>query len=116
MVVDAKGQFSTKDDFVGTDFWVMARVRNKNKSYSYCYIKILSKEEVTNENGFTHSVYTILELDIRWLSRGDVYYCTQEDKDRKLNGSGAKVDSWDIKLIEPLEIATTDEMFKIKDN
>ena len=115
MVVDAKGQFSTKDDFVGTDFWVMARVRNKNKSYSYSYIKILSKEEVTNDEGFTNDVYTILELDIRWLSHGDVYYCNQEEKDRKLNSKGAKVDSWDIKLIEPIEIATTDEIFKVKE-
>lgn len=113
MVVDIKGQLTTKDDFVGTDFWVMARVHNKNKTYSYCYIKILSKSETVNERGFTYNQYTILELDIRYLSHGDVYYCTQSEKDRLLNSKGTLVDEWDIRLIDPIEIASTDEIIRV---
>ena len=114
MVVGVSGQFNTVDDFVGTDLWVRARVRHKC-AYSYSYIKVLSSGEETTEHGFTYKVYTILELDIRYLSRSDVYHCKQSDKDYKLQSKGMTIPGYDIKLLEPIDIATTDEMFHLID-
>ena len=113
MIQGIGNQLQTLDDFVGTDFWVRARVRNSNSSYSYEFIQVVSSDKETTEHGFTYKTYNIREIDIRQLSRGDVYYCTQYDKDRKLNSKGIKYPGYNIRLLEPLEIASTDEMFRV---
>ena len=109
------GQIQGIDDLVGTDYWIRARIKVNSKAYAYCYIQILDSKEVEGNYGIKHTEYTARSIDIRRLSASDVLYCTSETKKYILNGSGIKLPSWDIKIIEPIEVATTDEMFHLTD-
>ena len=109
------GDIHNLDDLVGTDLWVRARIKHKQKAYSYCMIKILNSNEATSENGYEYTEYTFLSIDIRRLSPSDVLYCTAETRDYILDGKGITLPSWDIKLLEPLELVPEEEMFHITD-
>ena len=115
MVVGLKGQIKGLDDLIGTDLWVRVRLRNDNGSHSYSFIKVLDAEERTSANGYTTKYYRFLELDIRYLSRAEVYHCTNEDCEYKLKSKGRVLPDYAIKILQPIELAETDDIFKITD-
>lgn len=113
MVVGLKGQIKDLDDLIGTELWVRVRLHNDNGSYSYSYIMVLGSEEKTSERGYTTKYYRFLELDIRYLSRADIYHCNNETCEYKLNSKGRSLPGYAIKILQPMELIDTDEIFKI---
>lgn len=102
------------DDLVGTEYWVRARIKQKyTGKYGYFMIMLLDSNKVTSDNGYEHTEYTFRSIDIRRLSPADMLYCTAETRDYILAGKGITLPSWDIRLLEPIEIVPNDEMFHI---
>lgn len=119
MAVELTESLNKIEQLVGQDVWVAAKVRKtgySGKSYTeYCYMKVLSEQDETNERGYSSKTFTIITLDMKHLSRSGVKYCTQESKDYILRSKGITVPAYAISLIEPLDIATTDEILKVVD-
>lgn len=107
------GDIRGLEDLVGTEYWVRARIRNKQKAYSYCMIKLLDSNKATSENGYEYTEYRFLYIDIRRLSPSDMLYCSSATRDAILSGKGEIKPSWDIRLLEPIEIVPEAEMFSI---
>ena len=117
MIIYASRQYRTLDDFVGKPVWVRTRVRLNGRMF-YSYIKVLSKDTVTNttDSGYTYDVtrYTINQLDIKRLSRGGAMECTEAQKAAILNHTYSVSDD-DVRILQPLEYLEDDDIFVITD-
>jgi hypothetical protein len=118
MISYGASQFTDIDDFVGTDFWVRARITIP-RSYTgvpetyYCYINVVNSKDIQSEHGYVYTLYDFRYINIKLLSRGDVYHCNQEAKDKILNRVVENIKGYNITLFKPLEVATTNELFYI---
>ena len=121
MISYGASQFQEIKDFVDTDFWVRSRITipgpySSKEMTKYCYVNIVSADEHFTEYGdykFSTFTYNIRYVYLTLLSKGEVYHCSQADKDRILNRIVKDVKSYNITLLQPLEVATTDELFYI---
>ena len=93
----------TLDSFIGDDAWVRARLRNPNE---YCFIRIVSADEDT---------YTFNAVNISRVSRDGVCRCSQSFMDCSLKHTETKK-KWEVSLIPPLEIFSSEELFQVVDN
>ena len=102
------------DQFIGTEIWVRVRVKINGKFF-YSFIRILSKDVETKTSAYSNYTYeevtyTFNEVPVTRISRNGECHCTKEFAEHKLN-SKFKVPADDIKILKPLEILTTEELF-----
>ena len=105
------------DQFIGTDIWVRVRVKINNRFF-YSFVRLLSKdtEQVQSkynpERFYDETFYRLNEITISLISRNGECHCTEDFMERTLNHA-FKISESDIKLLHPLELITTEELFVI---
>ena len=102
------------DQFIGSEIWVRVRVKINGKFF-YSFIRILSKDVETKtsaNSNYTYdiSTYTFNEISITRISKNGECHCTPEFRDYTLRQK-YKVPADNIKILKPLEILTTEELF-----
>jgi len=106
------------DDFIGKEYWVRVKLKLPIKSSGFYYIRVLSKKshkEKYPNSEYSHTVtsYTFNSIDIREMNRGDVLVCSQDRKDHILNGPGTTIPDYCIRILQPIEIIPTEEIFSV---
>lgn len=88
------------DSFVGQDAWIRVKLRNPS---CYSFIRVISADDDT---------YTFNDLDIRKVSKDGVCHCSESFKDSTLRYKVTKK-KYEVQILPPLEIFSTDELFSI---
>ena len=107
------------DQFIGTEIWTRVRLKINNRFF-YSFVRLLSKdtEQVQSkynpEYVYDATFYRLNEITISRISRNGECHCTEDFMNRTLNRV-FKVSINDIKLLQPVEIITTEELFIVVD-
>ena len=102
------------DQFIGTEIWVKVRVKIEGRFF-YSFIRLLSKDVETKTSAYSNytydiTTYTFNEVPITRVSKNGECHCTKEFAEYKLK-TKYKVSSDDIKLLKPMDLITTEELF-----
>lgn len=108
------------DQFIGTEIWVRVRVKINNRFF-YSFVRLLSKdtEQVQSkynpEQFYDETTYTFNEITISRISKNGECHCTEDFMNKTLDRV-FKISESDIKLLHPLELITTEELFVIAED
>lgn len=102
---------NTIDRFVGKGAWVKVEIYSCGDSY-YSHNKIGFMRPITSffADGCMNYVANFVNT-----YDSDIWECTAQEKERVLTRTHTYSD-WDFHTVEPLEVHTTEELFKITNN